>query len=436
MTIPVVADDLTPEWLSEALGRRITAVTTEPVGVGVGLVGTLFRLQLDGDGEPTTMIAKLAAPTPEGRFVATVINMYGREVGFYSELSPRTSIPHPQCYYAAHDPETQDTVLLMEDVSSRGALLDQVRGLDVGETKAAIRTLAQLHACFWDDPSLADHDFLLRLADEPYPSAVAFAYDTAWPVTQQFLGAEITPTVKAYGDAYSARIPALFAKMCDGPHVLSHADWRIDNLFETPDGQMVAVDWQLVDRSVSFRDLSYFVTQSVNVDDPAGYQALFDAYIDELAANGITPDREWAWEMYRYGTAFSVRVPGRRIGRAHRRGPAPSRGLPGDVAPLHYGDGRTRRVRPAALSITPRPPVADFALPWDDAGGARSRRRVDCRARRARRHVPRLLRRYGIPVRVRRTRVARVLCVGGTRRQQGARRLPDAGAQAARRVVR
>ena len=71
-------------------------MTTEPIGVGVGLVGQLFRLQLEGDGEPATIIAKLAAPTDDGRFVATVLNMYGREVGFYTELSPRTDDRAPR----------------------------------------------------------------------------------------------------------------------------------------------------------------------------------------------------------------------------------------------------------------------------------------------------------------------------------------------------
>jgi hypothetical protein len=110
--------------------------------------------QTAGDGSGT--YAKLAAPTPEGRFVATVINMYGREVGFYTELSPRTPIAHPECYFAAHDPETQDTVLLMEDVSGRGAPLDQIAGVAAADAAPAIRTLAQLHAAFWDDGSLQD----------------------------------------------------------------------------------------------------------------------------------------------------------------------------------------------------------------------------------------------------------------------------------------
>src|SRR5262245_3457516 len=107
MTIPRTAEDLTPAWLGQALGKSIDHVEIEPVGVGIGLVGTLFRCSFNGE----QLIAKLAAPTDEGRFVATVLNMYGREVGFYNELSARTPIAHPRCFYSDHDPATQDTVL-------------------------------------------------------------------------------------------------------------------------------------------------------------------------------------------------------------------------------------------------------------------------------------------------------------------------------------
>jgi hypothetical protein len=309
MTIPRVADDLTPEWLSEALGRKVTGVKSEPIGVGVGLVGILFRLQLESDGEPASIIAKLAAPTEEGRFVATVLNMYGREVGFYTQLSARTAISHPACYFADHDATTQDTVLLLEDVSTRGRNLDQIVGCEVADTGPALRTLARHHAAFWDDPSLADVDFLLRLSDDPYPGAVAFAYETAWPRVQEFLADQMTPRVVELGDRYGAAIPAIFAKMCDGPHVLSHADWRLDNLFVTPDDDVIAVDWQLIDRSIGPRDLAYFVTQSANVTEPEGYQELFDVYVDELASLGVAIDREWAWEMYRYGALMGFVYP-------------------------------------------------------------------------------------------------------------------------------
>lgn len=307
--IPRVESDLSAAWLSDALGCNVTAVTTEPIAAGVGLVGSLFRLELHGDGAPSRMIAKLAAPTAESRFVATVLNMYGREVGFYSELSARTNIAHPRCYYNDHDAATQDTVLLLEDVSARGVMLDQINGCSVAETGPAIETLARLHACFWDDATLSDHEFVLKLCDDPYPGAVSFAYATAWPVAQELFPEQITPRVKEFGDTYGDLVGALFTKLCEGPLVLSHADWRLDNLFHTPDGEIIAVDWQLIDRSVPLRDLAYFVTESVNVTEPDGYRHLFDSYLDALAANGVEPDRAWAWEMYRYGAMLGFVYP-------------------------------------------------------------------------------------------------------------------------------
>jgi hypothetical protein len=309
MTIPRTVDDLTPEWCSEALGRVIDSVTATPLGVGVGLVGQLFRLELDGPDGTSTLVAKLAAPTEESRFVATVLNMYGRETGFYTELSARTTIKHPKCAFAAHDAETQDTVLLIEDVSTRGRLLDQVAGCSVEDARAAIRSLADLHACFWDDESLDELPFLKRLCDDPYPGAVAFSYEGAWPRVQEFFPDLIDDTVQAFGDAYGERIPALFAKLSEPPLVLSHGDWRLDNLFVSPDDDVIAVDWQLIDRSVGPRDLSYFATASFEDDDPSAYQVAFDAYLSDLDERGVHPDKDWAFEMYRYGTVLGFVYP-------------------------------------------------------------------------------------------------------------------------------
>jgi hypothetical protein len=308
-SIPRTAADLTPEWCSEVLSREITGARTEPMGVGVGLVGQLFHLDLDGPGGTERLVAKLAAPTDESRFVATVLNMYGREVGFYSQLSATTPIRHPACHYAAHDPATQDTVLLLEDVSSCGYALDQVAGATVEQARPAIRTLARLHAAYWDGAGLESADWLLRLCDDPYPGSVAFAYEMAWPRVQELFADDITPEVQAFGDAYAECIPALFARLSEPPVVLAHADWRLDNLFFLPDGEVLALDWQLVDRSVGPRDLAYLVTQSLEIDSRAGYEDAFASYVADLRAEGIDVDEQWAWEMYQYGTLLGFAYP-------------------------------------------------------------------------------------------------------------------------------
>jgi hypothetical protein len=309
MIIPRVLEDLTLEWCAAALDRSVTSVTCTPIAVGVGLVGQLARLQVDGPDGTSTVIAKLAAPTEDTRFVGAALNMYGREVAFYKELSARTPIPHPECYYAAHDPDTQDTALLLEDVSPRGDAYDQILGCTVAEARPAIRTLARLHASFWDEAGIQDTPWLLRLCDSPYPEAVAMAYDSSWPSAQTLFPDEITPAVQAFGDRYTERIPALFAKLSEPPLVLSHADWRLDNLFFTPDGDVVAVDWQLIDRSVAPRDLAYLVTQSLNVETRDDHEVAFTGYLDDLATHGVRPGADWAWDMYRYGTMLGFVYP-------------------------------------------------------------------------------------------------------------------------------
>jgi hypothetical protein len=280
------------------------------MGVGVGLVGELFYLDLDGPGGHERLVAKLAAESDETRFVATVLNMYGREVAFYTDLSARTPVGHPQCHYAAHDPETQDTVLLLEDVSARGHALDQIAGATLEEARPAIRSLARLHAAFWDDAQLADLAWLPRLCDEPYMSSVRAAFESSWPRVGEVFPDALTPAIKKFGDTFAPRIAPLFAKLVDGPNVLSHGDWRLDNLFVTEDGwEVIAVDWQLVDRSVGPRDLAYLVSQSLNLDDEDDYERALAIYLADLAEQRVEPDAAWAWDRYRYGALLGFGYP-------------------------------------------------------------------------------------------------------------------------------
>jgi hypothetical protein len=312
-SIPTAAAELTSEWFTETIGdgARCTGVASEPLGVGVGLVGQLHRVELSWDGpsageRPARLIAKLAAAGAESRFVATVLNMYGREVGFYRDLSAHTPIGHPACFHAEHDPDSQDTVLLLEDVGTRGEQLDQIKGAALDDAEPALRALARLHAAWWESERFEDHPWLLRLGDEPYPSAVQLAYGAGWPNVQEYMSDIISPRVKALGDAYGAMVPAIFQRLSQGPLTLSHADWRLDNLFFTDDEEqpVIAVDWQLIDRSVGPRDVAYLVTQSLELSSTAEYLEALDVYLDELAAAGIRPDRDWAVAMYRHAVRF------------------------------------------------------------------------------------------------------------------------------------
>lgn len=320
LPIPTSADDVDAEWLTAALASTgaadctISAVTAEPVGVGVGLVGALARLTPtyeDGTG-PETIIAKFPAATEASRFVAEVLGMYGKEVNFYTELSARAALPHATCYYADLDPASQDFVLLLSDLSA-GRIVDQLVGCSRDEAETAIDALADFHAGFWNDESLVDNGWLGALSDSPFPEAIAMSFDAAWEPVQDRFGHHLTPEVKAFGDRYSQLLPDIVARLSEPPFTLSHGDYRVDNFFfdvDTP-GDLAVCDFQLVDRSRGARDLAYFLTQSAapdlraQLDKPA-----VERYVRRLESHGISDyplDR--AWDDYRLATAFAFAYP-------------------------------------------------------------------------------------------------------------------------------
>ena len=310
MTFPTTSAALTTEWLSTALGTRVTGFDIEPVGVGVGLVCDLVRVHLrhDGDG-PATIIAKFPSASEENRFVALVLQMYGRETRFYRELAQDTPLSSPRCHAVEHDVDADEFVLLLEDLAG-ARVVDQIAGIGRADAELAIDELARFHARWWNHPDL---ESVLHLGDSPFPEAVAAAFAGAWGPIQEICSGLVTPDVKALGDRFVDLIPGLMARLSEPPWTLSHGDYRLDNMFfsDDPDRPLVLVDWQLYDRSRGPRDLSYLLSQSMEPAQRAACErALVERYVDVLVANGVTGyGVEQAWADYRLATLFDFVYP-------------------------------------------------------------------------------------------------------------------------------
>ena len=93
--IPERLDDLTPEWLTEALREgghlegagEVTSVEREILGEGEGFMGDIARLRLwyEGGEGPASVVAKM--PRPENRAFGELVGAYERESCFYEEFS-------------------------------------------------------------------------------------------------------------------------------------------------------------------------------------------------------------------------------------------------------------------------------------------------------------------------------------------------------------
>ena len=309
-TFPTSADALTTQWLGETLGTPVSGFDVEPIGVGYGLVCDLVRVRVRHDGgPPASFIAKFASTSEENRFVALVLNMYGRETRFYRELAPNTPLGAPRCHAVELHADGNEFVLLLEDMDG-ARVVDQITGLSVSDAELAVDQLAALHAGWWNDPAL---ESVLRLCDSPYPEAVSAAFVGAWEPVQEVCAGLVTPTVKALGDRFAELIPGLMARLSEPPWTLSHGDYRLDNMFfsDDPGRPLVVIDWQLYDRSRGPRDLSYLLSQSMEPElRAASERALVERYVAGLEAGGVTGyDVEQAWADYRLATLFNLVYP-------------------------------------------------------------------------------------------------------------------------------
>ena len=111
LALPASVEEITPEWLTAALlstgsaTGTVTSLESTPIGVGVGVVGALFRLTPPWDGGgPATVIAKTPS-SPSARFVAEMLTMYRRASRFYEGSSAGPPVAHAWGTYSKLDGE-------------------------------------------------------------------------------------------------------------------------------------------------------------------------------------------------------------------------------------------------------------------------------------------------------------------------------------------
>jgi hypothetical protein len=318
--LPQSADQLTPAWLTDVLrasgalpaGGRVAAVDAQPLAAGGGLIGVVARARLGYSGDagaaPRTLIAKFPSPVAANRAVADTYDMYGREVRFYSELAAATPLPHPHCYFAGRAPSSSDFVLLLEDIGDRRPG-DQATGSDLAEAEIVIDAMAEFHAATFARTHEARFAWLTLQANEAQIRGMEGGFAFGWPRFETELVALIPPRLRAWGHRVGPSTRALLERLCSGPLVIGHADFRLENMFFAAKPQhppFAIVDWQSITKTSPGQDLAYYLTQSVRLETRRAHERdLLRRYLDGMRAAGV---RDYAWEQlwhdYRLGALY------------------------------------------------------------------------------------------------------------------------------------
>jgi hypothetical protein len=308
MTIPASINDVTPEWLADMTGFDITAITVEQIGAGIGVSSALYRVSLEGNDCPATVVVKLPALDENAVFTSTILRMYIREVAFFTELASQSPVRVPKSYYAAVDEETSQFVAVMEDMGSM-RICDQITGMQLADAERAVDELAAWHATWWDKgDELAQRGLTVSLADPIYPAILPMVFDEGW---QKVTGAmDVADAIREVAAGWTAAMPGLLADLSSGPNTMIHGDYRGDNILFNADGSVVLLDFQLIGTGTGAYDLAYMVTQSLDTEVAASHErALFNRWLDGLAAAGVSYEAERAWEDYRKAALFCLVYP-------------------------------------------------------------------------------------------------------------------------------
>ncbi len=310
--LPQTLDELTSRWLTETLraegilgAARITRHSAEQLGAGgEGLIGTVARLSLEYDraepGAPATAIVKLPTVPGKNRDIG-LGGDYEREVRFYQELAPTLPVRCPRCYTVRFEehPEARSERRLRRDRGQRFVLLledmaparvgNDLEGASFEQASSALRTIARLHAGFWESSRLEELWW-------------AWPYGAGGANSQKIYNAALPAFERHYDDRLPARVRELLGwlsvhgadvgRYLRGlPRTLLHVDFRLDNLFfsdGTSDAEVTLCDWQATGVGPAASDVASFMSGSV----PEGFgakqeQELLRLYHAELVRAGV-----------------------------------------------------------------------------------------------------------------------------------------------------
>ena len=308
--IPTSIDEVTATWLAEATGLAVEAVDVQQVGQGIGVSSAVYRVRLQGEGCPETVVVKLPALDDAAVFTSTVLSMYLREVRFFGQLADQSPIRVPRCHHATSDEATSQFVIVMEDLSHL-RVVDQIEGMALADAERAVDGLAAWHATWWGKAdALAEAGVTLSLGDPIYPAVVPMVFDEGWEKVDAS-GIDIPASIRGVRPGFNDAIPRLLADLAQPPTTMIHGDYRADNLVFCDDGAVAAFDFQLIGTGSGAYDLAYFTTQSLEADVfEASEEALFERYRAGLAAGGVPAgDLDGLRERYRKAALFCLVYP-------------------------------------------------------------------------------------------------------------------------------
>ena len=306
--LPTDAPGLTPEWFTAVLDERypgveVTAVTELGRSSSTNLH---LRLGLEGAaaaGAPASVFAKLPPPDPTHRQAIGAAAMGAREAHFYTQVAPTISMRVPDSYLAVTE-DDGGYLLLLEDLGAGDIRVSAGTWAVPGDLAGrALEELAELHVAYEDPAVRAERVAWAAPAPPGDRGPMLAKLDEV--LTDH--ADELSEDYVTVGRLYLQHHDELDRVWNEGPQTLIHGDPHIGNLFV--DGDRVGfLDWGMTTYGSALKDVSYFLTMGVDIDDRRRMQDdLLRHYLDVRTALGGSPIAfDQAWTAHRLLAGYNV----------------------------------------------------------------------------------------------------------------------------------
>lgn len=296
--------------MTAALSARFPGASVERVRISDLAAGTNGRARLwlryrSGAGPAAVFVKR------EGRlFNRLALSALGAVDAEARLFASAVALPleHPDPYAATMDRRRLAAVVVMEDVTQRGARPNAATApLGVDAVARGLEGLAHLHAAHWGRPLPDALAWLQPWRLGPAWAPVSAA-SLAWGRRRLRAGGHggLLPCAGIAELEAGFRRWALTA--ASGPQTLLHGDPHPGNTYTLADGGVGFYDWQLVRTGHATHDVGYFVISSLEVAERRTHEAdLLAGYLQALGKCLVGPPGfAHFWTRYRQSAAYGL----------------------------------------------------------------------------------------------------------------------------------
>lgn len=318
--LPIRLEQITPDWLGEALSQQSPGTRVERLTIDTPIGGTATKVFLradysarPADGPPESLCLK-GGFDDAMRAVAGL--GYRIESRFYRDIAPQLGDTVPRAWYAAEDLANQQGLVIVDDLRAAGARFGQPQDhYTIDQLADALERMAGWHGRSWARRGIGGFDWLSVGSPLFRPVVDSFLTPPHW---DRFIALEQT---RAFNDALRDRkrvaqaVRALWALDDSGPLCLSHADPHPRNTYTLADGALRFLDWQTASLAPWADDVAYFLVGILDIEQRRHNEAdLLRHYLSALAgAGGPRLSFDEAWTDYRrhhlHGLMFALCPP-------------------------------------------------------------------------------------------------------------------------------